>query len=138
MTSSVCSDMSTMSVSVFGEEVVLEVAIDNIFNQIQDSINNTHCEVREMCCDLDRENDFKVSYEHYEKINNYSDDLAMLFKELKSVSKQVLGKADTTEDKQWLKEKIERKKRLAQITKDDAKREKETSKCHNGSCVKIG
>ena len=141
MTESTCSMMSTMSVSVFGEEVILEKAIDDIFIKIQDNINNTHCSVRNMCMDLERDNDFKISYEHHDTICTYVDDLAMLFKELKSVSSQVLGKPDTTEDKQWLKEKIERKKIEAQMAKDNAKLAKEAAKaakCHEGSCIKIG
>jgi hypothetical protein len=143
MAESTCSIMSTMSVSVFGEDdVVLEVAIDDIFKQLQTSLNDAHCEVRSMCMDLDRDGDFKISYEHDSKIQDYVDDLTGLFKELKSVSKQVLGKPDNDEDKQWLKEQTERKKREAQVAKDNAKRAreaaKEEQKCHEGSCVKIG
>jgi hypothetical protein len=136
---SLCSTMSTMSVSIFGEEVVLETAVDNIFIKIQTSINDTHCEVRNLCMDLDRENDFKISYEHHDSICNYVDDLNVLFKELKSVSSQVLGKPDNDDDKQWLKSKIERKKLEAKILKENAKSAKDAAaKCHGGSCVKIG
>tara|TARA_R110000782_G_scaffold71722_1_gene143758 strand:+ start:1653 stop:2018 length:366 start_codon:yes stop_codon:yes gene_type:complete len=113
--------MSTMSVSVFGEEVKLEVAIDDIFKKIQTSINNTHYQIREMCMDLDREDDFKVSYEHHVKVGDYVDDLAGLFKELKSVTKQVLGKPDTPEDKVWLVNKVARRKQEIQMIKDNAK-----------------
>ncbi len=137
MTESTCSMMSSFSVSLFGEEVKLEKAIDDIFKQIQDSINHTHYQIREMCMDLDRDDDFKVSFGHYEKINNYVDDLGILFKELKSVSIQVLGKPNTDEEKIWLKEKLARKKLEVQMTKDNAKREKEAAK-HEGSCVKLG
>jgi hypothetical protein len=138
-TESICSTMSTMSVSVFGEDdVVLEVALDSIFKQLQTSLDDAHCEIRTMAMDLDREcNDFKISYEHDSKIQEYVDGLAGLFKELKSVSKQVMGKPDNEEDKAWLKEQLERKKREAQIAKDDAKRARE-AKCHDGKCVKIG
>jgi hypothetical protein len=136
-TESICSTMSTMSVSVFGEEIILEQALDDIFKQLQTSLNDCHSETREMAMNLDREDDFKIFYEHDRKIQEFVDGLTVLFKELKSVSKQVMGKPDNEEDKAWLKEQLERKKREAQIAKDDAKRAKE-AKCHDGQCVKIG
>ena len=136
-TESICSTMSTMSVSVFGEEIILEQALDSIFKQLQTSLNDCHSQTREMAMDLDRDDDFKIFYEHDRKIQEYVDSLTVLFKELKSVSKQVLGKPDNEEDKAWLKEQLERKKREAQIAKDDAKRAKE-AKCHGGKCIKIG
>jgi hypothetical protein len=136
-TESICSTMSTMSVSVFGEEIILEQALDSIFKQLQTSLNDCHSQTREMAMDLDRDDDFKIFYEHDRKIQEFVDGLAGLFKELKSVSKQVMGKPSTPEDKVWLTEQLERKKREAQIAKDDAKREKE-AKCHDGSCIKIG
>jgi methyl coenzyme M reductase subunit D len=128
MTESVCSVMSTMSVSVFGEEVVLETALDDIFIKIQASLNDAHSEIRTMCMDLDREDDFKISYEHHIKVEDYVDDLTKLFKELKSVSKQILGKPEDPEDKLWLKDKIDRKKREAQIAKDNLKRKLQIAK----------
>ena len=136
-TESICSTMSTMSVSVFGEEIILEQALDSIFKQLQTSLNDCHSQTREMAMDLDRDDDFKIFYEHDRKIQEYVDSLTVLFKELKSVSKQVLGKPDNEEDKAWLKTQLERKKREAQIAKDDAKRARE-AKCHDGKCVKIG
>jgi hypothetical protein len=136
-TESICSTMSTMSVSVFGEEIILEQALDSIFKQLQTSLNDCHSQTREMAMDLDRDDDFKIFYEHDRKIQEFVDGLTVLFKELKSVSKQVMGKPDNEEDKAWLKEQLERKKREAQIAKDDAKRARE-AKCHDGKCVKIG
>jgi hypothetical protein len=124
-------------VSVFGEEIILEQALDDIFKKLQTSLNDCHSETREMAMNLDREDDFKIFYEHDSKIQEYVDGLAGLFKELKSVSKQVMGKPATEEEKAWLKEQLERKKREAQIAKDNAKREKE-AKCHDGSCIKLG
>jgi hypothetical protein len=93
MASTCSSLLSTMSVSVFGEEIILEQALDSIFKKLQTSLNDCHSQTREMAMDLDRDGDFKISYEHDSKIQEYVDGLAGLFKELKSVSKQSHGEA---------------------------------------------
>ena len=103
--SSIGSDFSDLSVSVFGEDdVPIEQALDQVFKELQESLNNCHCEVRTMAMDLERANgDFKISYAHHVQIEDYIDGFSCLFKELKSVSKQILPKPDK-DQKMWYQE----------------------------------
>ena len=120
--SSIGSNFSDLSVSVFGaEDVPIEEALDQVFKSLQESLNNCHCEVRSQTMDLERENeDFKVAYQHQVQIENYIDGFSSLFKELKSVSKQIMPKP-TKEEKVWFQEQQLKRK----LEKMNAKKVKE-------------
>jgi enoyl-[acyl-carrier-protein] reductase (NADH) len=113
--------MSEMSVSVFGEEMQLEVAIDRVFKDIQNAINGSHCQIREMVSDMDRDDDYKVAVEHQTNIDTFVTELGDLFKQLKSVVKQITPKPETDEEKQWLATRKERIKTEQRIAKEQAK-----------------
>ena len=86
------SAMSEQSVSYFGEEVNLETALDSIFKQIQTFMNDTHCAVRTMAAVEDQDNDYMRALDLYHDITASIDDLLDLLKELKKISREVLGK----------------------------------------------
>ena len=79
-TDSLCWTMSTMSVSVFGEEMALENAVDKVFNEIQTAINGSHVVIRSMGMDLDRDPEFRALYEQHSEIEDFVDELTELFK----------------------------------------------------------
>lgn len=89
--SSICSTASGMTVSCFGEDdVPLEEAIDGIFKQIQDHINQMHCEIRNLVQSDDRGEDYDECYAYWAAIKEHVDEGCKVFKELTKVARQIL------------------------------------------------
>ncbi len=103
---SICSAMSDMSVSYCGSEMPLEQALDECFVSLQDTLNHLHCYVRELGMLPEQDSDYMVGLDKVLQINDGIDDMTDLFKELKSVSKQVIGNPDKS-IKEEVKKKIE-------------------------------
>ena len=90
---SVCSSNgSSQSVSVFGQEAELEVATDTIFKELQNTLNQTHCAIRQLLQIEERNDTFLEAAEIHHDIADFSQEFAELMKELSKVSSQVLGK----------------------------------------------
>jgi len=98
---SISSAMSGMSVSMHGEEVSLEDAVNDCFKSIQTHINNTQNNICGLATADDR-GDFRYSYELQCKINYSLAEMLILFKDLKSIVKQIKLKPETDEDKEWM------------------------------------
>ena len=117
-----------MSVSVFGEDdVPLEEALDKVIKELQQTLNYSHCEVRTMAVGLDADQDFKSAYECHSRLEDYADEMVDLFKELKSVSRQILPKP-TPEEKVWMKEQIANRKAKKKAEKEREKIEAQAEK----------
>lgn len=114
---SVSSTASSITVSAFGEDMPLEQAIDQVYKDLQGALNFSHASTRELSMEAEREGDFKDVMNHAFEIQDYIDDMLALFKELKVVVKQVVGKPKTEDEKAWLKSR-----------KDEIKRKKEQEK----------
>ena len=89
-TSSVCSTMSNVSVTMDGEEFELEEAVDHIFEELQHHVNQMHVEIRN-CTQWD------LKGQDYDEVKPYFDALCghikegnSLFKDLQKVIKQIL------------------------------------------------
>ena len=102
---SVSSARSSMSVSYCGSEMPLEQALDDVFQKLQQHLNNSHCAVRSMSMleeqSMDEDDDWKEATKYDNAIQDDVDNMIALFKDLKSISKQVLGKAPNPEMKAW-------------------------------------
>ena len=119
--SSVGSAFSEMSVSVMGEDdIPLEDALDKVFLELQQAMNYSHCNIREIDVVLDADPDFKVAFETHMKLDEYIDSMMDLFKELKNVSRQVLPKP-TADEKVWMKKAIADKKARIKLEKEREK-----------------
>ena len=126
--SSIGSAFSEMSVSVMGEDdIPLEEALDKVFLELQQSLNYSHCNIREMAVALDSDPDFKVAFETHQQLDDYITDMMGLFTELKSVSKQVLPKP-SKEETIWMKQQIADKKARKKVEKEREKTERESRK----------
>ena len=123
---SICSQMSQMSVSYCGSEVSLESAVDSCFKSLQKHLNNSQCSLRSLAMLVDQDNDFKsavrLGYEITEDVNG----MQALFKELKSLVRQITPKPESDEEKQWAKDFIAEKKLEAENEKNRKKLEKST------------
>jgi hypothetical protein len=94
-----------MSVSYCGSEVALEEALDDVFQKLQHHLNSCHCAVRSMSMleeqSVDENEDFKEATKYDDTIQNDVDGMVALFKDLKSISKQVSGKPPNPDMKAW-------------------------------------
>ena len=102
---SVSSAKSSMSVSYCGSEMPLEEALDDVFQKLQQHLNDAHCAVRSMSVleeqSLDEDSDWKDATKYDNVIQDDIDGMIALFKDLKNISKQVLGKAPNPDMKAW-------------------------------------
>ena len=111
---SVSSAGSCMSVSVFGEDdVPVDQALDEVFRLIQENINNAHVATRQLAMVPEQDGDFIVAAEFHLQICGFVDELNGLFKELKSVSKQIMGVCpkEHKEEYKALVEKVKKKRK---------------------------
>ena len=87
--------MSTTSnattVTYHGEEIPLEQAIDDCFGLIQNNVNYCHSTIRQIGMADERDEDYLVVGEFHFRLCCYVDELNALFKDLKRISKSVLG-----------------------------------------------
>ena len=91
--SSIGSTASGISVSLWGEnDVDFDVAVDKVFKEIQERINSAHCALREIAQCEDRADTYIEAAEIHFNLVDFVDELGDLFKDLKSCSKQALGK----------------------------------------------
>ena len=102
---SVSSARSSMLVSYCGSEMPLEQALDDVFQKLQQHLNNSHCAVRSMSMleeqSMDENEDFKDCVKYNDIIQDDTSGMIDLFKDLKSISNQVLGKPPNPDMKAW-------------------------------------
>ena len=84
--------MSMQSVSVFGEEVDAEKAVDVVFRELQDTLNQSNCLLREILCCPERNETYMTCVDLQQNLMDYVDDFTNLMKQLKGISKDLLGK----------------------------------------------
>jgi hypothetical protein len=84
------SNMSERSVSVFGEEMPLDEAIDQIFKDIQGHINDMHMSIRELCQSEDRNDTYEEALDFFDAVASHVKEGNVVFKELVKVCKQLL------------------------------------------------
>jgi hypothetical protein len=114
---SICSNASDLSVSIFGgDEQSFDDATDQLFRMIQQQLNNVQCSIREIAMSADRGDSFLETGEVHLDICDALDEMSRLFKECKSVSKQVLGPCPKDEKEAY--------KAMIQKRKDEAAMEK--------------
>ena len=122
---SISSARSSMSVSYCGSEVALEEALDDVFQKLQQHLNNSHCAVRSMSMleeqSMDEDEDFKDCVKYNDIIQDDTDGMIALFKDLKSISKQVLGKPPNPDMKTWYVNHQAARKQEAQLEKERQK-----------------
>ena len=89
---SVSSNTSAISVSYYGEELPLDEALDECFRSLQDNLNSTHCVVRELAMTADQGESYSFALNKVLLVHDSIDIMNEIFKELKGVVSQVIGK----------------------------------------------
>ena len=101
---SVCSQMSEMSVLIHGDDVNLVEAIDTVFRDLQHHLNSSQCNLRNLAQCGERLDEFQVSHRYCVDIDDNLSEMLLLFKDLKSIVKQIKLKPESPEEVDWLKE----------------------------------
>lgn len=117
---SICSNGSDMSVSMCGSEMPLSQALDEVFHGLQNNLSGAHACVRELAMMADRNEDYETNLRKVLEITDNIDEMNDLFKELKSVCSQVIGKPPA-EEKVAMKKLIDDHKMKRKKVKDDLK-----------------
>ena len=122
------SQMSMASVSYCGSEMPLGEALDECFTELRGTLNSLHCYTREIGMMAEQDNDYLTGLKKSLQISDGVDEIMVLFTELKSVVKQVIGKPSDDEEKTEAKKIIDDHKLKKKLAKDNAKAEKDNAK----------
>ena len=99
---SISSNMSDVSVILNGQEVDIDTAINDTYRDIQGYLNTTQSQLRGLAQVEERSETFRYSHELCKNIDYNIREMLELFKDLKSIVKQVKLKPLCEEDKQWV------------------------------------
>ena len=122
------SNMSMASVSYCGSEMPLGEALDECFTELRGTLNSLHCYTREIGMMAEQDNDYLTGLKKSIQISDGVDEIMVLFTELKSVVKQVIGKPSDDEEKTEAKKILDQHKLNKKLAKDNAKAEKDNAK----------
>lgn len=99
---SVSSAMSGMSLqSRAGEEVNLDDLMTQTFKDIQGHLNNVHCQICTLAQVEDRGETYQYAYPIQKEIEYSITVMTDLFKELKSITKQLKLSPTTPQEREW-------------------------------------
>ena len=125
---SVTSMMSQVSISLNGQEMDLEQGIDETFKELQQNLNFCQTNLRNLAQCEERGDEFQISHDICYRINDNISEMQELFKDLKSIVKQIKLSADTPEEKNWMETYNEEKKREKEEDKKIKTEDKEKMK----------
>lgn len=98
-------------VEIFGKVLPIGEAMDLVMRNIQDILNNSHCAIREIIFLPDTvESSFEKSHELANDVQDMVGDLKLLLTELNRIMKKIPFKAESNEEKQFVKEYNEKRK----------------------------
>ena len=104
------SSASSVSVTLNGKEMDLETALDETVRGLQQHLNMVQCHLRTLASDSERDNDFEEMICVADSLEEDIDSMQWLFQDLRSMCYDIVGLAETPEEKAFLKKhKIERK-----------------------------
>lgn len=98
---SIMSNMSDVSVVLNGEEIDIDTAINDTYRDIQGYLNTTQSQLRNLAQVGERSETFRYSHELCTNIDANIKEILELFKDLKSVVKQIKLKPADQSDKDW-------------------------------------
>ena len=125
--SSISSSTSTVISFRGDDDVDLDEALRVLYQELQENLNHSQCSIRQLSMCSERNDDFIEAANIYLELNDYIDVLLDLFTELKSVSKQCLGKPPQEvkeEFNKMLNDRKEKKKQAKQQAKEAEKKVK--------------
>ena len=125
---SVTSMMSQVSISLNGQEMDLEGAIDETFKSLQQNLNFCQTNLRNLAQCEERGDEFEISHDICYRIHDNILEMKELFLDLNSIVKQIKLKPETPEEKNWMETYNEERKREKSEDKKIKKEDKEKMK----------
>ena len=98
---SIRSNMSDLSVVLNGSEIDVDTAINDTYREIQSHLNATQSQLRNLAQVEERSETFRYSHELCTNIDYNIKQILELFKDLKSIVKQVKLRPADQSDKDW-------------------------------------
>jgi hypothetical protein len=102
--------MEEEKITILGREMTLHDAINFIYKNLQELLNNCHSGTRHIIMLHDDDSAFKTSHELSNNILDFTFDLKLLLTELDKVLKKIPFKAEDNDEKLWLKTFLEDRK----------------------------
>lgn len=99
-------------ITIFDKSMTLHEAVDFIYKNLQELLNNCHSGTRHILLLNDDDSAFKTSHELSNNILDFTFDLKMLLTELDKVLKKIPFKAEDNSEKEWLKSFLEDRKNM--------------------------
>lgn len=99
-------------ITILGREMTLHDAINFIYNNLQELLNNCHSGTRHIIMLNDDDSGFKKSHELSSDILDFTFDLKLLLTELDKVLKKIAFKPEDNDEKEWLKTFLEDRKNM--------------------------
>ena len=97
-------------ITIFDKEMTLHDAVNFIYKNLQELLNNCHSGTRHIVMLNDDDSAFKKSHELSSDILDFTFDLKMLLTELDRVLKKIAFKPEDNDEKEWLKTFLEDRK----------------------------
>ena len=97
-------------ITILGREMTLHEAVNFIYKNLQELLNNCHSGTRHIIMLNDDDSAFKTSHELSNNILDFTFDLKLLLTELDRVLKKIAFKPEDNDEKLWLKEFTENRK----------------------------
>ena len=102
--------MEEEMITIFDKSMTLHDAINFIYNNLQELLNNCHSGTRHIIMLHDDDSGFKTSHELSNNILDFTFDLKMLLTELDKVLKKIPFKPEDNDEREWLKSFLENRK----------------------------
>lgn len=119
------STASSVSVSLNGDTMDLETALDSVVRDLQKHLNLVQMNLRSIGLGEERNDSFEEQILEADNIQNSILEMNFLFNSLYDMAYQIVGDPQTKEEKSWLKtHKAERKVFIAKMKADNALKEK--------------
>ena len=129
---SISSACSSVSVSLNGREMGLEEALDETIRNLQKHLNMVQMQLRMIGVGSERDDDFEDQIKEADKMQDGIIEMTWLFEDLYDMAYQIVGQAETPQEKAFLKKhKLERKVHMDKMKterKEEKKREKQEAK----------
>ena len=129
---SISSACSSVSVSLNGREMGLEEALDETIRNLQKHLNNVQMQLRVIGVGSERDDDFEDQIKEADKMQDGIIEMTWLFEDLYDMAYQIVGQAETPQEKAFLKQhKLARKVHIDKMKterKEEKKREKQEAK----------
>ena len=129
---SIASGTSSVSVSLNGQEMDLETALDTVVRDLQKHLNLVQMELRTIAMSSERDDDYEEMVRQGAKIQDNIIEMNFLFEDLYDMAGQIMGDPETPEEKAFLKQhKAARKIEIAKMKAAHAEQKrKEKEEAH--------